>query len=135
MIILYIFLISTCIGYFLELGLKSLEAKRFALDQMHWRVPLLPIYGIGALYLIAIQPTFSQLPLLLKGLIYAVSLSAIEYTGGIFCELVIKKRLWDYSKKPFNIHGHVDLEHLIYWFALGVTFDQILYPAAINILS
>lgn len=136
MIILYIFLIAGFLGWLAELTFKSLEAGRFVLTfhKIH-RLPFLPIYGFGALYLIAIQPAFIHLPILQRGIIYALALSALEFVGGIFSELIYRKRLWDYSSKAFNIYGHVDLEHFIYWFTLGIIFDQIIYPVSLKMIK
>jgi uncharacterized membrane protein len=132
MSIIYGFLICGFLGWLAELSLKSVEARRLATDQMHWRLPFLPIYGFGAVYLSLIQPVTQNQPLLFQGLIFALALSALEFFGGAATELIFKKKFWDYSKTRYNIHGLVNLEHFVYWFALGIVFDQLIYPSGLN---
>ncbi len=132
---LYIFILFGFAGWLLELVFRSWDKGGPALNEFHWRLPFLPIYGFGALYLVGLQPTFQSLPFFGRGLIYALALTAIEFTCGIGTELFFKKRFWDYSKKPFNLYGHIDLETFFYWFALGMAFEALLFPAGLKLLA
>ena len=57
--------------------------------------------------------------------------SILEYITGYLLEKVFHNQWWDYSDKPFNIHGYVCLKFSIYW-GLACTFimdvlHQIIY--------
>lgn len=131
----YSFLIFGFLGWILELVFKSLETRKLAFDQFHWRLPFLPIYGFGAMYLTSVTSFFLNYPLLARGILYALSLTAIEFMGGIVCEAITGRKFWDYSKKPFNLYGYIDLEHFVYWFVLGVGFELLIYPTSIKMLA
>ncbi len=54
--------------------------------------------------------------------------SILEYITGYLLEKVFHNQWWDYSDKPFNIHGYVCLKFSIYW-GLACTFIMdVLHP-------
>lgn len=134
---IYLFILFGVAGWMIELFFTSLEMRKinFALDKV-WHTPFLPIYGFGGIYLMAIQPVFQSLPLLARGLMYGISMTALEFTAGIICELIWKRKLWDYtSNSRFNIYGYVDAEHFLYWTALGLVFEQFVFPMSLKLLT
>ena len=86
------------------------------------------VYGIGACALTAaLYPlrnrsrAFSFLGGMLIG-------SVVEYGCSLFQELVFGSVSWDYSNRPFNLHGRICLLYSIYWGVLGVIWIKDLYP-------
>ena len=67
--------------------------------------PYLPIYGFGACLMYAVSEVdlnISESPalnLLIRFLVSAFLLTAIEYIGGLIFIRLMKIRLWDYSKR------------------------------------
>lgn len=86
------------------------------------------VYGIGAWALtVALYPlrNHSRLFSFLGGMIIG---SAVEYACSLFQELVFGSVSWDYSNRPFNLHGRICLLYSVYWGVLGVVWIKELYP-------
>ena len=50
----------------------------------------------------------------------AAVITAIELIFGIVFNLILRKNVWDYSQKPFNLWGQICLPYSILWFLLGI---------------
>ena len=89
--------------------------------------PYCPIYGFGVVIVVTIlTPLQDNLLLLFFGSFLLTSV--LEYITGFLLEKVFHDRWWDYSNKPFNIHGYVCLKFSIYW-GLACTFImKVIHP-------
>lgn len=89
--------------------------------------PLLPIYGSGAILIL-----FVTLPaeenLWLVWLLGMIAATALEYVTGDVMERLFKVRYWDYSKKRFNLNGHICLTSSIAWGFFSVLLVRFLHP-------
>jgi len=86
------------------------------------------VYGIGAWALtMALYPlrNRSRIFSFLGGMIIG---SAVEYGCSLFQEMVFGSVSWDYSNRPFNLHGRICLLYSVYWGMLGVLWIKELYP-------
>lgn len=86
------------------------------------------VYGIGAWALTAaLYPVRnrSRLFSFLGGMVIG---SAVEYGCSLFQEIVFGSVSWDYSNRPFNLHGRICLLYSVYWGVLGVIWIKELYP-------
>ena len=86
------------------------------------------VYGLGAWALtIALYPLRNRSRILsfFGGMIIG---SAVEYGCSLFQELVFGSISWDYSNRPFNLHGRICLLYSVYWGVLGVVWIKELYP-------
>lgn len=72
-------------------------------------LPLMPIYGFGALIIIAIYRAVKN-PLLLF-LAGTVAVTILEFVAHWLIEQIFGTRIWDYSHKPFNLDGRVSLDN------------------------
>ena len=77
-----------------------------------------PMYGFGAVVLYILY-THMESSLIMQLLVAMVLLTLLELVGGIFCERVLKKRVWDYSNNRLNFKGHIDALHSFYWLVLA----------------
>ena len=68
--------------------------------------PLLPIYGSGAILILFVTLP-AQDHLWLVWLLGMIAATALEYVTGDVMERLFKVRYWDYSKKRFNLNGHI----------------------------
>ena len=70
--------------------------------------PVCPIYGFGALLvlLFLMDVKDNLLALFTAGMVVT---SVLEYFTSFFMEKLFHAKWWDYSNKPFNIHGRVCL--------------------------
>jgi len=117
------FIIFGLIGWCLEVvwtGLGSLIKRDFSASSKT-SIWMFFIYGSAALFTPVIY-AINSLPLLLRGIIYATCIFAIEYGAGIFLRK-LKVCPWDYSGAKFNIQGVIRLDYTPVWFAVGLFFE------------
>ena len=70
--------------------------------------PALPIYGSGAIViLVSTIGVRDSIPLIF--LLGMLSSTILEFVTGYCMERMFGVRYWDYSKKPFNLMGHICL--------------------------
>lgn len=73
------------------------------------------------------------LSLPVKGNIFLVFLfgmagaSALEYVTGYVMERLFKMKYWDYSDRPFNLHGYVYLGNSIAWGLLTILLTEFVH--------
>lgn len=85
---------------------------------------MFPIYGSIAL----LKPLFyllRQLPIWIRGLLYASCIFTGEYISG---QLLAKHCLcpWNYSRSKWHIQEVIRLDFLPYWFLTGLLFERLL---------
>ncbi len=59
-------------------------------------------------------------PLWKKCIIGSLAVTAIEFVFGLVFNILLKKQVWDYSDRPFNLLGQVCLLFSLYWALLGI---------------
>lgn len=128
------FFIYCFLGWCFESAYVSLRKRHFV-NRGFLRLPMLPLYGTGALMML-------WLSLPVKGNIYLVYLSGVvgatvlEYITGYFMELLFKVRYWDYSKKICNLHGYVCLGSSLAWGFLTILMTDVIHtPIAEAVVS
>ena len=96
--------------------------------------PLLPIYGSGAIIIL-----FVTLPaennLFLVWLLGMIAATALEYVTGDVMERLFKVRYWDYSKKRFNLNGHICLTSSIAWGFFSILLVRFIHPPIGRLLT
>ena len=90
--------------------------------------PFNMLYGVGAILL-----TLALYPYRNKGVIKTfiagfIVGTVLEYACSWGQETFLGSVSWDYSKKPFNIHGRVCLLYSIFWGILGLIWIKSIYP-------
>jgi uncharacterized membrane protein len=127
------FFIYGFIGWLIDSMYRSFENQQIIFGGMFqsffWPVPLAPIYGFGALILVAFKKLLWNRHLLIVVPIVGIILTAVEYCGGELTLAVLRHRAWDYSNNFINLRGHIDLLHGICWTALGWAFIKFVHPS------
>ncbi len=121
----YIMIYSFC-GWLLESVSKSFWEKQWV-NSGFLNGPICPIYGLGAVLMIAVLTPLKD-NIILLFLAAFVLLSFWEYIVGIFLEKVFKTKYWDYSHLKFNFQGRICLKNSLYWGVLGVLFIRYIHP-------
>lgn len=123
----WIFLIYAVIGWCTEVSFAALNRGIFV-NRGFLNGPYCPIYGVGVVIVVtALTPLKKNQFLLFLGSLILTTL--LEYVTGFVLEKVFHNKWWDYSKKPFNLHGYVCLKFSVYW-GLACTFIMdIMHPA------
>ena len=124
--LVWIFIIYAFIGWCTEVSYAALDRGIFV-NRGFLNGPYCPIYGCGVVIVVAVlTPLKDNLLILFIGSFLLTSI--LEYITGYLLEKVFHNQWWDYSDKPFNIHGYVCLKFSIYW-GLACTFIlDVLHP-------
>ena len=90
--------------------------------------PVCPIYGFGMLAVLILLRSWAASATLIfvGGLLLA---TAVELVGGWLMLRLFHARWWDYSDKPFNIHGFICLEFSLLWGLGAVVMLRVVHPA------
>ena len=75
--------------------------------------PYHPVYGIGVVAAFFIYTL--DFNIWTKLAIIAAVIILIEYITGLFFNKLLGLNLWDYGKRPLNLHGQICLTHAIGW--------------------
>ncbi len=113
-----VFLTYSVVGWLMEMVAVTIIDRKKPTNRGFLIGPICPIYGFGAIFM----------TLLLRGVdnlveIFLVAMlgsALLEYFTSFVMEKMFRVRWWDYSKKPFNIHGRICLENLFYFGVLGI---------------
>lgn len=124
--LVWIFIIYAFLGWCTEVSYAALDRGIFV-NRGFLNGPYCPIYGVGVVIVVTIlTPLQDNLLLLFFGSFLLTSV--LEYITGFLLEKVFHDRWWDYSNKPFNLHGYVCLKFSIYW-GLACTFImKVIHP-------
>ncbi len=68
----------------------------------------------------AISEKFKSKRLIYKCAVGSLAVTSIEFIFGIIFNIMLKKQVWDYSDKPFNLLGQVCLLFSVLWGLLGI---------------
>ena len=133
--LLYIFIITSICGYFVEL-VWSLVTKGIFIN--HSAVVIGPFnfaYGICGVVLTLLLYKFKDESYLKIFLLSFIGGSILEYIMSWGMELVLGFTAWDYSNSFLNINGRICLLFSIFWGILGILWIKILYPQIEKILN
>ncbi len=113
------FFIYSLFGFVLEVLFArvthagKLDRKCFLL------LPLCPVYGLGALAILAAAPLLKPFPILMA-VVGGGAATAVEYLVGLFYERALGVSFWDYSHLPLNVGGKVCLPFTAAWSVLSL---------------
>lgn len=121
------FLFYSFVGFLLEVGFS-----RFIRGKRHDRkcfflFPLCPVYGFGAVAILALPAYIIDRPGLLI-LFGAVTATLVEYVTALFYEFGLGVKFWDYSDLSGNINGRVCLLFTVFWGLLACLLVYGLHP-------
>ena len=92
------FLVYGILGWGIDSGYRSLSERRWTSRNALKPLPICPIYGFGALFVLAMDSSLAgSVAWPLRGLIYGVVLALFEAVSGIVTQRVTGKRLWNYG--------------------------------------
>lgn len=127
------FIAFSFIGWCIEVIYRSFVENRFV-NRGAFIGPICPIYGLGFILIEFLLSKYKSDPLILFLTSTVISM-ILEYIISYICEKIFRVRLWDYSKRSFNVDGRVSLETAIPFGLLGLLVVYILYPFSQSILN
>lgn len=122
------FFVFSFIGWIIDSLYSSFILHKKRSSGYFRAMPFCTIYGIGGLLLFTVFLYFETFPPVVPIVFGSLAAILLEYTGGWFCVLILKERLWDYSYRKIHLHGHVDLVHSFYWVILSTVMYYGIYP-------
>jgi uncharacterized membrane protein len=129
-----LFAVYSFCGWLIEAVYRSSTQQRFV-NPGFLRGPFVPLYGVGAGFVVLLGLPLGAVPLALHFVVYGVALTALEYTTGAILENAFGVRLWDYSEDRFNLHGRVCLVFSLAWAGLALVFARLVHPTALRAVS
>ncbi len=131
--ILFFFFYSV-IGWIAEVIYCYIKDKKFT-NRGFLFGPICPIYGTGALSMLITLSWCKDIRIgnfligpVLVFFIGVVVCDIVEYLTSFLMEKLFHARWWDYSKKKFNLHGRICLEHSTYWGIFSVALIYLVHP-------
>lgn len=88
--------------------------------------PILPIYGSGAVVILAATIDFREEPWLIFFFGMAAA-TALEYVTGAVMERLFHVRYWDYSNQKFNLNGYICASSSLCWGVFSVLLIRVVH--------
>ena len=117
-LVLWTFWIYSFFGYLLERGYAAATHAERQARKCFWLLPLCPVYGLGALAVLALPPALTDgfWSLALWG---GLAATAVEYAVHLAYDRLLGVRFWDYSHVRGNLRGRVCLPFTLAWSLLA----------------
>ena len=120
-------------GWLWESAYATLQARRWV-NRGFLRGPLLPIYGLGAVAVLAATGPVQGSPALVFGV--GMGLAALlEYLSGAALYRLLGRRYWDYTGWPLNMGGYVCLPSALCWGFFSVGLVRMGPPLTLRLLE
>ena len=133
MYLLNCFFIYSILGFLLESTFNLIVIHHFKSGILYG--PWTPVYGIGAILTIIISnKIFKKLKTtklketIIVFLILSVTLTLIEWIGGILIEKFFSITMWNYKKFNFNIGKYISLEMAFIWGIISIILIYFIKP-------
>lgn len=126
---LWYFFFYSFLGWCMECVYAHAVRRSDAPRRCRLLLPLCPVYGIGALAILALPGDVQRNPalLFLGGTLCA---SLVEYAASVFYERAFRVSFWDYSAFQGNVKGRVCLPFSLCWGALALALVYLVHPMA-----
>lgn len=121
------FFIYAFLGWCTEVIYAGFRQRRFV-NRGFLNGPVCPIYGFGAVSVIAALSPYRRQLLLLFVLSFLIA-TLLEGATGFVLDRLFHHKWWDYSDKPFNIGGYVCLRFSVLWGLACVVIIRLIHPA------
>jgi len=120
------FFVYSFIGWVIEVILFLFQTKEF-INRGFLNLPLLPIYGFGAV-LISLIYKDDDHHWFMIALVGGIVASGIELITSYLLEYVFKISLWDYSAMKYNFQGRISLLSSVLFMLGSVLIIKIINP-------
>ena len=90
--------------------------------------PFSIVWGIGAVLLTLLLERYSASSNFFLFVAGSALGGAYEYGCSVFTELVFGTVFWDYSHKPFQLHGRINLLFCLFWGVAVIVWFRFVYP-------
>ncbi|MBE6051279.1 MAG: hypothetical protein E7214_11705 [Clostridium sp.] len=131
--LLFYYIIYSCFGWCAEV-LYAYKNQRKFVNRGFLHGPICPIYGSCVLFITMILENFKSNIFILL-IIATILTSVVEYFTGLILEKLFKKKYWDYTEDPFNLHGRICLHFSLMWGGVSVLILKVVHPLIVNLVN
>lgn len=87
---------------------------------------MMPVYGLLGLFVAPVSDALKRhrISLIPRALLYMMLIFVVEYLFGALFDLV-GLEIWNYSRRPLNLHGYITLTYAPFWFFLGLWLEYL----------
>lgn len=124
--IIWYLLIYSFLGYLLEVGYAKLVHGRGSGRKCLLLLPLCPVYGVGAVAIVAISGAHPQ-PMWVMGVGFGAA-TVVELLFGLYYKYVLGVAFWNYSQIRWNVGGLVCLPFSLAWSGLALALVYTVHP-------
>lgn len=116
------------------------ECCYVSVQKHHWvnrgfmHGPLLPIYGSGAVVILAATSLVED-NIFLIFLFGMCAATLLEYCTGALMERLFGVRYWDYSDQPLNLNGHICLISSLAWGGFSILMVYVIHPPVQSLIE
>ena len=139
-ILTFLFAVGALLGWCIEFLFRNLISHKgprgkYFINPGFCTGPYLPIYGIGLSVMFVMSYNFSgnTSPIYVI-LMITVTMTILEFIGGLFLLKVLNMRLWDYRNQPGNIMGIICPLFTLIWGAIGAVYYLFIHPVVVDSL-
>ncbi len=122
---LMFFFVYCFIGWIFESTYVSIKSLHF-INRGFLRLPLLPLYGSGAILMLFLTIPV-QNNLFLVFLLGMTGATVLEYITGYVMERLFKMKYWDYTNDPLNLNGYICLVSSLAWGFLTIMLTEFIH--------
>ena len=131
--IIWYLLIYSFLGYLLEVGYAKLVHGRGSGRKCLLLLPLCPVYGVGAVAIVALSGAHPQ-PMWVMGVGFGAA-TVVELLFGLYYKYVLGVAFWNYSKIRWNVGGLVCLPFSLAWSGLALALVYTVHPIVKSCVS
>lgn len=125
--IFWYFIVYSFLGFLLEIAFARLIHSPKPDRKCHFLLPVCPVYGLGALAILALPNAIKESPFLLY-LVGGLAATLSEWGMAVFYEKTAGVAFWDYRDLPFNLSGRVCLWFSLFWGFLALLLVYRIHP-------
>jgi uncharacterized membrane protein len=124
------FLIYSFIGWLIETVCMSVS-HGYLVKRGFLISPICGIYGVGTLLVVTLVNRIKSHPILVFFSSMFIT-TALELLTGMIMENLLKRELWDYSKRAFNFLGVICLRNTLFWGVMCLIIVYFIHPRIIE---
>lgn len=96
----------------------------YVLLELFWRgrshISMAIAGGVSLVLLYGVFTHYPELPLIVKCVLGACIITAVEFIAGALVNVRMRLAVWDYSRLPYNLYGQICLRYSALWLLLCV---------------
>ncbi|MBO5339874.1 MAG: putative ABC transporter permease [Oscillospiraceae bacterium] len=128
------FVVYSFLGFLLEVAFARATGAGKQDRKCLLLLPLCPVYGLGALAILAVARWTGGAGwgLVLLG---GGAATVVEYLMAVFYEKALGVSFWDYSDLPGDLHGRVSLTFSLVWGLLALVLVRWVHPGVAELVE